>query len=142
MSMKWWMVAFSICALACTLLTLLTQNASYFPLGIGLAFGVGILSAVYASRLRHANWSVLLVLLTVGGVASFCSGQFIGLAHAPPEAGIPTPTPPDIVQQIYVLTLAPIVVLPLAALLSAFLLRPREPRLATPVEPPAGTNSA
>jgi hypothetical protein len=145
--MKGWTVAISIGALVCVgivglvVVACLTSGTCsqtgsgpflFLLLGGVFAFIAGVLSAVNAGHLRHPVWSGLLALMTLLGVVSHCGGWLNGLGYADAY-----PPPPDAVRLTTALILTPLVVLPLAGLLSAFLLRPGKPK---PAVPPAGAS--
>jgi hypothetical protein len=144
MGMKLLICAVSFGALVCVLIEWLNglwlqehEDAYYFA---GLfALTVAILCALHAGfALGRRGWSALWALLTVGGVCTFCSGSLYEGLSSPGWAGSLRPEDPDIIQQSHIIMLAPIVVIALAAVLTALLLRPRELGPAKPVDPPAG----
>ncbi len=131
----------SIGALLCAGIAWLTTgdlSAICVLLAVVLAITAGIMSAVNAGRIEHPLWSGALAAMTLLGVVSVCDALNIKASYF--DLYGPYGPSPDTQREIQLLWAAPVVVLPLTALLSALLLRPGKPKPAEPpAEPPAST---
>jgi hypothetical protein len=139
--MKTWIRVVAITALVCVTLTtpaLSTTNVSggaalvvVFLAGWALSLTAGVLGAVHAGSLRRPGWTGLFALVTGAAVVGSSAGLLEVFVSDNSDVGPSAST----LNQMFALVFVSLATPPAAALLSTYLLRPREPKSA---EPPAG----